>query len=118
VFIFQRGRDRVVGIATRYGGPGIESQLGRFSAPVQTSPATHSASYKMSNGSFPGVKQPGRGVNHPLPSSAEFKKSRAIHVFRLRAFVAGHRVNSTFTFISKRPPYRHIILLLCLYDAP
>ena len=28
--------------------------------------------------SFPGLKRPGSGVIHPLPSSAEFKKSIAI----------------------------------------
>ena len=39
--ISNRGRDSVVGMATRYelDGPGIESRLGvKFSAPVQTSP--------------------------------------------------------------------------------
>jgi hypothetical protein len=44
------GRDSSVGIATRYGlhGPGIESRWGaRFSAPVQTGPGAHPASYKM-----------------------------------------------------------------------
>jgi hypothetical protein len=42
-----------VGTATRYGmdGPGIESQLGaRFSAPVQTAPTVHPASYTMGTG--------------------------------------------------------------------
>jgi hypothetical protein len=28
----------------------------------------------MSTGSFPGVKRPGRGADHPPPSSAEVKK--------------------------------------------
>ena len=68
------GRDSSVGIAIRYGldGPGIEPRLGaRFSAPVQTGPGTHPASYTLGTGSFPGVKRPGRGVDHPLPSSAE-----------------------------------------------
>ena len=70
-------RDSSVGIATRYGldGPGIESQWGaRFSAPGQTGPGGHPASYTMGTGSFPGVKWPGRGVNHPSPSSAEVKE--------------------------------------------
>ena len=42
-----------------------------FSAPVQTGPGAHPASYTMGTGSFPGVKRPGRGVDHPPPSSAE-----------------------------------------------
>jgi hypothetical protein len=48
-----------VGIATRYrlDGPVIKSRWGaKFSAPVQT-------------GSFPGVKRPGHGVDHPPASS-------------------------------------------------
>ena len=31
----------------------------RYSAPVQTGPGAHSASYKMGTGSFAGVKRPG-----------------------------------------------------------
>ena len=41
----------------------------RFSAPVQTSPGVHPASCTMGTGSFPGVKWPGRGADHPPPSS-------------------------------------------------
>ena len=66
--------DSSVGIATCYGldGPGIESRWGaRFSAPIQTSPGTHPAYCTMGTGSFPGVKRPGRGVDHPPPSNAE-----------------------------------------------
>ena len=57
-----------VGIATRYGlgGPGIESRWGsRFFAPVQTGPGAHPAYSTMGTGSFPGVKRPERGVDHP-----------------------------------------------------
>ena len=43
----------------------------RFSAPVQTCPGAHPASYEMGTGSFPGVKRPQRGVDHPPLSSAE-----------------------------------------------
>jgi hypothetical protein len=38
----------------------------RFPAPVQTGPVADPASYTMGTGSFPGVKQPGRGVEHSL----------------------------------------------------
>jgi len=50
-------RDSSVGIATRYGleGPGIESRWGaRFSAPAQTGPGAHAASYTMGTGSSGG----------------------------------------------------------------
>jgi hypothetical protein len=43
----------------------------RFFARVQTSPGAHPASCTMGTGSFPGVKQPGCGADHPLPRSAE-----------------------------------------------
>jgi hypothetical protein len=36
----------------------------RFSAPVQTCPGAHPASYTTGTGSFPGVKPPGRSVDH------------------------------------------------------
>jgi hypothetical protein len=46
----------------------------RFFTHVQTSPGAHPASCPMSTGSFPGVKRPGHGADHPPPSSAEVTK--------------------------------------------
>ena len=46
---------------------------GDIFAPVETGPGAHPDSHNMGTGSFPGVKSPGRGVNHPPPSSAEVK---------------------------------------------
>jgi len=46
----------------------------RFSATVQTGSGAHPASYTMGTGSFPEVKRPERGVDHPPPSSAEFEE--------------------------------------------
>jgi hypothetical protein len=77
-------RDSSVGIATHYGldGPEIEFRWGaRFSAPVQTGPGTHPASYTMGARSFLGVKQPGRGVDHPPPSSAEVKEGIELYLY-------------------------------------
>ena len=79
-----RGRDSSVGIATSHGldGPGIESRLGaRFSAPFQTGPGAHSASYAMVTGSFPGVKRPGSGVDHPPPSSAQTEGRVELYIY-------------------------------------
>jgi hypothetical protein len=62
------GCDSSVGIAARYGldGQGNESRWeARFSAPGQTGPGTHPASYTMGAGSFLGVNWPGSGVDHP-----------------------------------------------------
>jgi hypothetical protein len=78
------GRDSSVGIATRYelDGPGIESRWGRdFSEPVQTGPGAHPASCTMDTGSFPGVKRPGRGVDHPLSSSARVKERVELYLY-------------------------------------
>jgi hypothetical protein len=63
-YVEARGRDSSVGIATRYvlDGPGIESQWGR------------DFSYTMGTGYFPGLKRPGRDVDHPPQSSAEVKE--------------------------------------------
>jgi hypothetical protein len=46
----------------------------RFSAAVQTGAGAYPASYTMGTGSFPGVKRPRLGVDHPPPSSAEVKE--------------------------------------------
>ena len=74
------GRDSSVGIATRYGldGPGIKSRRGEIFRP-----GAHSVSYIMGTGSFPGVKRPGSGVNHPLPSGAEVKERVQLYLYSL-----------------------------------
>ena len=53
----------------------------RFSAPVQTGPGAHPASSTMGTGSFPGVKWPGRGVDHPPTSSAEVKVRVELYLY-------------------------------------
>ena len=55
----------------------------RFSAPVQIGRGAHPASYTMGTGSFPGVKRPGRGVDHPSPSSTEVKERIELFLFPL-----------------------------------
>jgi hypothetical protein len=53
----------------------------RFTAPVQTDPGAYPASSTMGTGSFPGVKQPGRDVDHPPPSSAEVKERVELYIY-------------------------------------
>jgi hypothetical protein len=49
--------------------------VAKFFASVQTGPRAHpSLLYNGYQLSFPGINQPGRGVDHPLPSSAEVKE--------------------------------------------
>jgi hypothetical protein len=66
----------------------------RFSAPVQTGPGAHPASYKTGTGSFPGIKRPRRGVNHPSHLAPRLK-NRAIPLLPLCAFMTSNRVNFT-----------------------
>ena len=50
--------------------------------------------------SFPGVKRPGRGVDHPPPSSAEVKERVELYFDSpLWTFVTCYRVNLTFIII-------------------
>jgi hypothetical protein len=78
------GRDSSVGIATTLGAGRFGDQItveARFSAPVQTGPLAHSASYTRGPGSFSGVKWPGRGVDHPLPSGTEVEKRVELYLY-------------------------------------
>ena len=69
-------RDSTGGIGTRYGLDGLDRiPVGvRCCAPLQTGPGAHSTSYTMGTGSFPGVKQPVRGFNHPPYLASRMKK--------------------------------------------
>ena len=69
-YLVQRSGDRIpVGVGSR------------FSTPVQTGSGAHPASYTMGTGSFPGVKRPGRGIDHPPPSSAEVKERVELYLY-------------------------------------
>ena len=78
------GWDSVVCIATRYGldGPGIESPCGRDFLTLPDRPwGPPSLLYNEYRVSFPGVKRPGRGVDHPPPSSAEVKEKVELYLY-------------------------------------
>ena len=80
-------------------GPGLLSRYGdllqsrrsgdripvraRFSASIQTGPGAHPAFYTVGTGAFAGVKQAGRGADHPPPppSSAEVKERVELHFY-------------------------------------
>jgi hypothetical protein len=67
VLLYMGGRDSSVGIATGYGldSPGIESWWGHDFSHSQTGPGANPAFCTMGNRSFPGVKWPGLGADHP-----------------------------------------------------
>ena len=60
----------------------------RFSAPIQTGPGAYPASCTMGTGSFPGIKRPGRGADHPPHLSAEVKKEYGYTSTHLWTFMA------------------------------
>jgi hypothetical protein len=53
----------------------------KFFAPFQAGPGAHLSSCTMGTGSFAGVKRPGRGVEHPPPSSAEVKERVELYLY-------------------------------------
>jgi hypothetical protein len=53
----------------------------RFSAPVQTGPDAHPASYTMDTASFTEVKRQESGVDHPPSSSAEVKDRVELYLY-------------------------------------
>jgi len=55
----------------------------KFSAPVQMGLGAHPASYTIGNVSFPAVKQPRCGVDHPPPSSAEVRERVQLYLYSL-----------------------------------
>ena len=66
----------------------------RFSAPVQTGPGTHPASYTMGAGLYAGLKRPGCYFNHSPQFSAEVKERvEVISLLPLRAFMADYSLN-------------------------
>jgi len=88
-----------VGIATelRAGRSGIESRWGRDFPPVQTGPGAHPASCRMGTGSLPGVEAAGAwGWPPPHLECRSPRKSRAIPLLTLRAFVAYKRELETY----------------------
>jgi hypothetical protein len=82
--IFMVGRDSAVGIANalraRRSGDRIPVAA-RFYAPVQIFSEVYPASYTMDNESFPVIKRPGRGVDHPPLSSADSKERVELYIY-------------------------------------
>ena len=52
--------------------------VAKFFAPVQKGRGAQPAPHTVRTGSCPGVKQPGRGVDHSLPSSAESEEGERV----------------------------------------
>ena len=66
----------------------------RFTAPAQTGPGAHPAFYTLGTGFFPGVKQPGRGVDHPFHLAPRLKEEYSYTCtppLRLRGLFVGEK---------------------------
>jgi len=77
------GRDSSISRATCYGLLGPVPVGVRFSALINTSARTHQTSYTMGTGSFPEVKQTGRGGDHTSPPSTEVKERVELYLCSL-----------------------------------
>jgi len=53
----------------------------KISSPIQTGPGAHLASYTMGTWSFQGVKQLGRGIDHPSTSSTKVKERIELYIY-------------------------------------
>jgi hypothetical protein len=74
-FCHRVASERVSSVGTATGRSGGRIPVGvRFSAPFRTGPGAHPTYYTKGAGSFPGVKRPGRGVDHPSHLAPRLKK--------------------------------------------
>ena len=105
------GRDSSVGIATSWTVRGSNPNGGRdFPHPSRPTLGPTRPPIQWVPGSFPGVKRPQRGVDHPPASKCRgWRKSRAIHLLPLWASVACSRENLYL--------YLYLILLWMTYYA-
>ena len=93
------GWDSAAGEATCYGmdGPVIVSQLERgFPNPRRPARGPLSHLYNGYRISFLGVKRQGRGVKHPLPSSAEVKEGVELYLSSFQTFVKRKPIRQIF----------------------
>jgi len=70
-----------------------------FFTPIHTSLGAHATSYTVGTRLFPGVKQLGYGIYHPLPSSAEVQERVDWYFYSPSAFMAHYRVNFTIYWV-------------------
>jgi hypothetical protein len=96
------GRDSVVCLSTCYGleGPGIESRLGRgFPLPSRQALEPTQPTVQRVPGLFVGVKQPGRGVDHPPHPAPMLEKEYSYTSNPLWESIDCSRLNFTFVII-------------------
>jgi hypothetical protein len=88
----------------------------RFSAPVQTGPEIHPASYTMGTGSFPGVRRQRRGVErtpHLAPRLKKGYRYTSTSHLRLHGLFKGELYLPIYTYTHKHT-HTHIYIYLCI----
>jgi len=77
-------RVSLVGLSTRYGRLTVRGSSpvgGDIFCTLQNGPEVHPASYSRGTWSFPGIKRPGRGVEHPPPLCAEVTEKEKLYLY-------------------------------------
>jgi hypothetical protein len=102
------GRDSVVGTATRCGldGPGIESRWGEIFRTRTDRPCDPPSLLQHGYRVIPGVKRPGRGVDHPPSSSARVKERVDLYLYSPSG--------PSWPVLGRTLPY--LILLVCFWQ--
>jgi hypothetical protein len=76
IYIYRRGQLSRYSDSLQAGRSGDRIPVEtRFSAPIQTGPGDHTASYTMDTRSFPGLSRPRRGTDHPSHLAPRLKKT-------------------------------------------
>ena len=121
-FHFLMGRDSSVGMATFYGldGPGIDLRWGQdFSHLFKPALGPTQSLIHWVHGLFPGVKWPGRGVDHPITSSTEVKER--VELYLNSPSVPSRKVykvkNVIFYFLAKTNFCYEIPSIVCFNNS-
>jgi len=69
------------GLATGWTVQGSKLGVGEMSRTSPNRPWAHPSSHTMGTGPLPRVKRPGRGVDHPPPSSAKVKERAKLYLY-------------------------------------
>jgi hypothetical protein len=98
---------------------GSKLGVGEISRSRPNRPWARPASYTMSTGPLPGVKRPGRGDDHPPPSSAEVKEKAELYLYSPSGPswpVIGRTFTFTFTTINTQTSSCKVPIILVRFQ--
>jgi len=110
-------RDVSVGIATRYGldAPGIEYRYGReFPQPSRLALGPIQRPVQGVPDLLPGVKQLGRGVDHPPPSKAKVEETVELYLYSPCTYLHGTSAERHYMqiYYADYPPNRALKVVM------